>query len=317
MKKIISLIIVAVFSITALCIPSFAYSQNFRNYFKLDYMSIGSLPSSDYYYVIPEDYNDIHVYPKQEDAPFGAFSFVHVYFDYDGSQQIKAGDRLVCSFDFTVADFSTVDNPKHSTAFASIQAKYNGNKFQKVGTCDLIHSGYDYTQGTNIYRFLVNIDFYAPENIETLYFSFGVNFNGFEPVTSHVLSATFNTVENFYLGSADSPEAPKYDSNTETIGKTDDLKNQEDKLMQDTEQGRESTLSLFAGLADLITELSVPLMAISALFNYFVGNSILNSVLQISLTLGLLAFVFNLGQSLISRSNNQRGQKQNNKKGGG
>lgn len=311
MKKIISLIAVAVFSITALCIPSFAYSGKFENYFQLDYLKLNT---KDTILDSGTDHTNLSFYVVGEDAAPIEFDYYHIYFKYYG-QSLQPGERFIATVRIVVNEGSVGSYNKLPSA--SIQAKINSASYRKVGSVSVTHEYVDYS---NIYYLDCFIDITLDDylNKGDTIFSVGVNHNGEKGITTDFRVTFDQNVSDVYTGSADAPEAPNYNNPQDSIGQdTNDLKNQEDKLMQDTEQGRESTLSLFAGLADLITELSIPLMAISALFNYFVGNSILNSVLQISLTLGLLAFVFNLGQSLISRSNNQRGQKQNNKKGGG
>ena len=316
-KKIICLVSAITLSLILFCMPAFAYSQNFSNYFKLDWMAVGSLPQADYYNEVSG--NDIYAYSSDSDTPFGEFSYIHVFFDYVGSQSVKAGDRLVCSIQFTISDFSVIENPNPGSTTGSISVRVDSDPYQNCGVCTLVDYGYDRSSYSNNYTFRVDIDYLVPADFDLLHFSFGVNFNGFKPMTSEVLSATLEKIDNFYLGAANSPEAPNYNNPNQEFGSdfdsteedVEDFKDSEQAILDETEKGRNEAVQLFNNLTDTVGEVSNSLLAVTYGLNYFIGSStLLNSILYISLTLGFVLFIFNAAASIFSSYSSSRDRKQ-------
>ncbi len=141
------------------------------------------------------------------------------------------------------------------------------------------------------------------QDIERLRFFLAFELNNRTEFYENIETFSGN-VYNFYKGSytGAGADVPKYENPKDSVGSSvDDYKDQEDAIMNDTEAGRDSTISLFSGLGDLIDLVATPIMAISAAVSYFIDGSIVNSILLISLTLGLLSFVFNLVPSYQSK----------------
>lgn len=118
----------------------------------------------------------------------------------------------------------------------------------------------------------------------------------------------FDTVSNFYIGDPKSnPYLPSSQDPNDTIGNDiNDYKTAEDNLNNDTSQGREDTLNFFNSFSDVVLPFSMSLLAISQVFNYLIGNTVFESILYVSITLGLVMLILNIVPSIINRHNSNR-----------
>ncbi len=325
-KKIICLVSSVLLSVFLFCMPTFAYSQLFTNYFNLNYISLGSLPASDYYNIVNQEAGQMDV-KTSDGSDFAEFSYIDIYFSYFGTT-INAGDRFVGSFYFVVSDYaSNGKNPNSPPATSSIQAQINGGSSTVIGKVTLVAHSYDTSINSNLYRFKVDFDCYFKETVERMQCSIRVNFNGFTPQTSHMISAQFLEIYNFYLGAADAPEAPKYSDPYDSYGSDldstvdgiDNYTDEEQEILDKTESGRNEALQLFNNLTDTVGQISHTLLAVTYGLNYFIGSSaLLHSILYISLALGFVLFIFNAVPSLShSRSRSEPRNTNSGKKGDG
>lgn len=318
MKKIISIFAVLIVSLTAFCLPAFALEPTEKTFdtFNQDGNGLFNTGSPEFIGVSVDYQRDpLSRYPWifQYETTNGSATFGSVEFRFFTDDDIVStdyGDIL----QFTMKDITTFDLYDMSkNAYVKcnyrVKRKTGWEKWQSWNDFEW------YRDGSG--EFHVDFNFYYKNNGTKLTdIEFEIAFHSYTRIEFRYPGFEFPQYAiNVYNGPSSDPSAPNYSPPNELKDKTDTLKENEQILNESTEEGRESTINLFNGLATLITEFAIPLQCISAIFNYFVGTSILNSVLQISLSIGLLAFVFNIGSSLVSRANNNKNK--GNRKGGG
>lgn len=311
MKKIISLISVVVISLTAFCIPAFASesskitfadSSADRPIFKYEKANISTPNGVPDYTLVdlplePYEFQYIHL------SGYGMFKTFNFQFGVNDSEIfLYSGNILKFSLeDIYTENFCDMDN----RAYVKFRYRVKTAKGWQAWTDEGVSLSYNRDEQG---EFLINVDFFLDVtglDVGDIQFELGIySYNDIYFNYPAVVFPQYAT--NFYNGSSSSPEAPKYNSNNGTIDKADNLKDQEDKLMEDTEQGKEETLSLFQNFGKYLDEFAIPLLAIKGLFDYLVGGTIFEGVLLISLTLGLLSFVFNIFPSIQARQNRER-----------
>lgn len=130
---------------------------------------------------------------------------------------------------------------------------------------------------------------------------------------------------NFYWGNpSGNPYLPSAQNPSDTIGNdANELKGLEDNLNNETLQGREDTFNFFNSFFDVVLPFSMSMLAISQVFNYLISNTIFESVLYVSITLGLVMLILNIIPSIFNKQDRLNRKKQvktskssNRKKGG-
>ena len=323
-KKIYKILISAVISVTALfafCLTSFASPAtiDFQQNFNVKYCIITAsgydmdgklvtVPSS-YFRSGWYDNNQRLFYDDPLDKLYTevTYSKLDLRFSWTG-QEIKANDNL--KFKYTIGLYN--EDAFYTDINSSLFIRYKSSG--KWSTWKYLYAP-TYTDNPNVVPpdlgsegiFSINFDYTFPVDVEELEFSLNIFAPSGAPLFQYIQYYFPLFVTDYSLVNSNSAEYPKYQNPNETIGKdTNELKNQEDKLMQDTEQGRNETLSLFSSLGDLISEFAVPLLAIKGLFDYLVNGTLFQGILLISLALGLLSFVFNIFPSIQARQNRER-----------
>lgn len=318
MKKFIVLLISLFSSFILLCVPSYASGPetvNFNDYFlPFDLILVGN----DKYY------NDEGYDP--ETGVYQASPYPGDTLNYSSSHlrvklkqsYLKSGTRIMFDMkvDMVFNDYlPSVDRIWPKLYFKTVDG------WQKVGWTEVIS---DASQGLYTESVIYHVDYVIPMDVVDPVFTFDWISDPTRLVQFNYVSYSFpEKVSNFYIGDGNDPSFPNYVDPNDYVGNSvDDYKQQEEAILGETEEGRDSTISLFSGLGDLVDLVAIPIMAISAAVSYFIDGSIVNSILLISLALGLLSFVFNIVPSYQAKqrrdaAEERRQQYQQYKKGGG
>ncbi len=301
MKKIICLISVTFVFLTIFCFSVFAFDAGFSSVLTPKYAFLTGNNLPDYDIEVETGKRQILILSSRGNVPFYATG-IDIYFDYVG-ETIKAGDLLQGDVTLTLntGTYDYISKLPYVYFFANI----NGEGMKEFGNASIAKNSLNPYGDSYTISFSFNHTFEV--DISTFELALFVDYQGQSNASEKVTVVFEQNINNFYMGALDSPNAPQYSNPNSTVGKeTNELKNQEDKLMQDTEQGREETLSLFQNFGNYLAEFAIPLLAIKGLFDYLVGGTLFEGVLLISLTLGLLSFVFNIFPSIQARQNREK-----------
>lgn len=309
MKKIISIFAVLIVSLTAFCLPAFALEPTEATFdtFTLNGKGLFNYASPVFYGVTVDYQRDpLSQYPWifQYETINGGAKFKTVEFRFYTDDDVVKTDYGDI-FQFTMKDITTFDLYDMSK-----------DSYVKINYRVKRKSGWEKWQSWKDFKwsrdsdgeFHIDFDFYYKNDGAKLTdMEFEIGFYSYTDIEFRYPLFEFPQYAiNVYNGPSSDPSAPQYAPHNNTINKTDNLKEQEDKLMEDTEEGKEETLSLFQNFGKYLDEFAVPLLAIKGLFDYLVGGTLFEGILLISLTLGLLSFVFNIFPSIQARQNRER-----------
>lgn len=103
-------------------------------------------------------------------------------------------------------------------------------------------------------------------------------------------------------GNASSPEAPKYAIPDGSA--FNELHNKEDQILGDAQGGLDQASDLFGNTLSFLRSSSEAFLAVGALLTGLtgIGNNVIYGILVFSLSLGLFAFIFNMGLSIAEKS---------------
>lgn len=317
MKKIISIFAVLIVSLTAFCLPTFALESTEKTFDTFNQDGTGLFNTgSPIFRDVSVDYqrDPLSRYPwvfqyetVDSSATFHALEFR--FFTDDDVVSTDYGDIL----QFTMKDITTFDL-YDMTPSAYVKCNY---RVKRQSGWEKWQSWTDFEWYRDDFgEFHVDFNFYYKNNGTKLTdIEFEIAFYSYASIPFRYPAIEFPQYAiNVFNGSSKDPTAPSYSPPNELKDKTDTLKENEQILNESTEEGRDTTIGLFNSLGSAISFFTLGIRCISSIFNYLIIDTILESVLLISLTLGLLAFVFNIGHSLVSRSN--RDNNRSNKKGG-
>lgn len=235
----------------------------------------------------------------------------------DGGSRLSSlenGDIINFKMTFVVEGlFTDTDNVQNMGFFIQTGNIYDINANISCGSVRLAERGLD--------EVLVSLECSYVNNTGSTISNlrFGVLFNLYN--NSEVVPRTFvnvfaDTVTEYYKGVPKSnPYLPSVQNPSDTIGQdANDLKDAETELNDSTLQGREDTFNFFNTFSDVVLPFSMSMLAISQVFNYLVSNTIFESVLYVSITLGLVMLILNIIPSIFSRQDRLDKEKANKEK---
>lgn len=334
-RKVLISFFTVILTVSLFCFSSFAIVDNFTDVVGLSYVNIRGLTVGDDYVrsiTSGDDYEQSKAYAVEQ----GATSIQYFYCGFtiktpsiiedsaiptanlgSANSPFYSGYYVHCRLrfklycDFRIGSTPNIEHMSLKVRSDSSLGVWNWSSLPTVG--EISYGDFVQDADGNWYTECEAVVSYKNdgETINDYSQQFQLCVKGKDAVPFYASVYTYTPyVYDFYYGDGSEPDAPIYKNYGDTVGSgVNDLKNEEDELMENTEQGRNDTISLFLSFGDYLYAFATPLLALKGLIDYFITGTLIEGVLLISLTLGLFSFVLNIVPSIFDRNNRQKSSK--------